>query len=122
MKKEFEHIALLAGGSHYPQVGGDNLDNFGKILGMTHLYYNLIEEQLDRFNLPLELKHLAIVESALNPNATSITGAAGIWQFMMPTGKMFGLNINSFLDDRRDPLRSTIAACKYFKYFVKSIV
>jgi membrane-bound lytic murein transglycosylase D len=91
-------------------------NNFGKILGMTHLYYNLIEEQLDRFNLPLELKHLAIVESALNPNATSITGAAGIWQFMMPTGKMFGLNVNSFLDDRRDPLRSTIAACKYFKY------
>jgi membrane-bound lytic murein transglycosylase D len=87
-----------------------------KVLGLSNLYFNMFEEQLDKYNLPLELKYLAIVESALNPTAISRTGAAGLWQFMLPTGKMFGLDVNSYVDERKDPYKSTLAACKYLKY------
>jgi len=87
-----------------------------KVLGLSHLYFNMFEEQLDKYNLPLELKYLAIVESALNPTAISRTGAAGLWQFMLPTGKMFGLDVTSYVDERKDPYQSTLAACKYLKY------
>jgi membrane-bound lytic murein transglycosylase D len=70
---------------------------------------------LDKHNLPLELKYLAVVESALNPVALSRVGACGLWQFMLPTGKIYGLEINSLLDERRDPEKATEAACKYFE-------
>ncbi len=90
-----------------------------RMLGMAKLYFPLFEEKLDKYDLPLELKHLAIVESALNPNAVSKAGAAGLWQFMYGTGKMFGLNVTSYVDDRRDPYKATEAACKYFKFLYK---
>ena len=61
------------------------------------------------------MKYLAVVESALNPVALSRVGACGLWQFMLPTGKSYGLEINSLVDERRDPLKATEAACKYFK-------
>lgn len=87
-----------------------------RMLGLSQLYYPLFEEQLDRFNLPLELKHLAVIESALNPNATSPAGARGLWQFMYGTGKMYNLEISSYVDERCDPYKSTIAACEFLQY------
>jgi len=86
-----------------------------RVLGLSELYFPLFEEALDKEGLPLEFKYLAIVESALNPVAVSRVGATGLWQFMYNTGKMYDLTINSFIDERRDPIKSTYAACKYFK-------
>jgi membrane-bound lytic murein transglycosylase D len=84
-----------------------------RVLGMSELYYPMIEEMLDKFGIPLEMKHLAIVESALNPTANSRAGAKGLWQFMYATGKMFDLKVTSYEDLRFDPYQSTIAACRY---------
>ena len=85
------------------------------MLGMADFYFPIIEQVLDEHGLPIELKYLAVVESALNPVALSRVGACGLWQFMLPTGKSYGLEINSLVDERRDPLKATEAACKYFK-------
>ncbi len=93
-----------------------NREKVSRMLGLAELYYPLFEETLDRYDLPLELKHLAIVESALNPNARSRSGAMGLWQFMYRTGKIYNLNSTSYLDDRRDPYKSTVAACEYFRF------
>ena len=87
-----------------------------RMIGLSQIYFPLFEEKLDKYKLPEELKYLAIVESALNPNATSVAGAAGLWQFMYGTGKAFGLDVNSYVDERRDPIQATEAACKYFKF------
>ncbi len=87
-----------------------------RMIGLSEVYFPLFEERLDKYKLPDELKYLAIVESALNPNAISKSGASGLWQFMYGTGKMFGLEVNSYVDERRDPYKATEAACKYFKY------
>lgn len=85
------------------------------MLGMADFYFPIIEPILDEYGLPIELKYLAVVESALNPVAISRVGACGLWQFMLPTGKSYGLEINSLIDERRDPASSTRAACLYFK-------
>ena len=85
------------------------------ILGMADHYFPMIEEILDQHGLPIELKYLAAVESALNPTAVSRMGATGMWQFMLRTGKVYGLEINSLVDERRDPVKATHAACRYFK-------
>ena len=85
-----------------------------RMLSYSKFYFSIFESQLDKYNLPFELKYLAIVESALNPRAKSKSGARGLWQFMYPTGKQYGLNVTSYIDDRLDPLKSTIAACEYF--------
>ncbi len=84
-----------------------------RMLGLGDLYFPLFEEQLDRHNIPLEMKYLAVVESALNPTARSRVGATGLWQFMYHTGRMYGLEVNSYVDDRSDPILSTIAACEH---------
>ncbi|MDR1918920.1 MAG: transglycosylase SLT domain-containing protein [Tannerellaceae bacterium] len=84
------------------------------MLGMADFYYPIVEQILEEHELPLELKYLAVVESALNPVAVSRVGACGLWQFMLPTGKNYGLEINSLVDDRRDPIKATHAACRYF--------
>lgn len=86
-----------------------------KILAWSKYYFPMFEEALDRANMPLELKYLAVIESALNPMATSPVGAAGMWQFMAPTGRMYGLKTNAVYDERRDVLKSTEAAIKYLK-------
>ncbi len=87
-----------------------------RVLGLAALYYPLFEEKLDQFDIPLELKHLAVVESALNPKARSRVGASGLWQFMYTTGKMYGLQVDNYIDERSDPIQSTIAACRYLKF------
>lgn len=78
-------------------------------------YFPIIEDELDKHGLPLELKYLAIVESALNPTAVSRAGATGLWQFMLRTAKVYGLQVDSLIDERRDPRKSTAAMCRYFK-------
>ncbi len=87
-----------------------------RMLGLAELYFPIFEEYLDRHGMPMELKYLAVVESALNPNARSKAGAVGLWQFMLPTGKMFGLHADTYVDERHDIHKSTEAACKYLKY------
>jgi membrane-bound lytic murein transglycosylase D len=84
-----------------------------RILGLSQIYFPLFEEQLDKYNMPLELKYLAVIESALNPVANSRAGAKGLWQFMYGTGKVYGLKISSYTDDRFDPVKSTVAACQH---------
>lgn len=93
-----------------------NREKVARMLGLAELYFPMFEEMLDRYNLPLELKYLSIVESALNPNARSRSGAVGLWQFMYRTGKIYNLNSTSYLDDRRDPYLATQAACEYFRF------
>ncbi|TVQ85771.1 MAG: LysM peptidoglycan-binding domain-containing protein [Bacteroidetes bacterium] len=85
-----------------------------RVMGLAQLYFPLFEEQLDKHDLPLELKYLAVIESALNPVARSRVGATGLWQFMYGTGKMYGLEVNSLVDDRSDIYKSTVAACEHF--------
>lgn len=86
-----------------------------RMLGLAEFYFPLFEETLDRYDMPLELKYLAIVESALNARARSRVGAQGLWQFMYNTGKIMGLEINSLVDERNDPYKSTDAACRYLQ-------
>lgn len=86
-----------------------------RVMGLAQLYFPLFEQTLDQNELPLEFKYLSIVESALNPVAKSRMGATGLWQFMLQTGKMYNLKVNSYIDERRDPVKSTQAACEYFK-------
>jgi membrane-bound lytic murein transglycosylase D len=86
-----------------------------KVLTLSKLYFPTIEEIFDREGIPLEMKYLAVIESALNHAATSPVGAAGMWQFMAPTGNMYGLKTTSALDERRDFIKSTEASVKYFK-------
>ncbi|MDR1783096.1 MAG: transglycosylase SLT domain-containing protein [Dysgonamonadaceae bacterium] len=85
------------------------------MLGLEALYFPMIEETLDKYGLPDELKYLVVVESALNPTALSRAGASGMWQFMLGTGKKYGLEINSLIDERLDPVKATDAACQYLK-------
>ncbi len=85
------------------------------MLGAQNFYIPLFEEALEAEGLPLELKYLPVIESALEPTATSRVGAAGLWQFMIPTARKFGLTINSLVDERRDPIKSSWAAARYLK-------
>ena len=86
-----------------------------RILSLSRYYFPLIEEELIKAELPVELRALPIIESALSPTATSPMGAVGLWQFMPATGKSYGLEINSFVDERRDPVLATRAACRYLR-------
>lgn len=86
-----------------------------RLMGLSEYYFPMFEQELDKNNLPLELKYLAVIESALNPRAQSRVGATGLWQFMFTTGKMFGLDVSSYVDERSDPIMATEAACKYLK-------
>lgn len=92
-----------------------NREKVEVMLGLAEYYFPMFEEVLSIYDMPLELKYLAIIESALNPRATSPVGAGGLWQFMPSTGRMYKLYISSFIDDRRDPYKSTHAAAQYLQ-------
>jgi len=91
-----------------------NKSLISRMLSLSEYYFPIFEECLDKYDLPLELKYLSIIESALNPKARSKSGARGLWQFMYPTGKEYDLDVNSYIDERLDPYKSTEAACQYF--------
>jgi membrane-bound lytic murein transglycosylase D len=84
-----------------------------RLMGLSKYYFPMFERELDNYNIPLEMKYLAIVESALKPRAKSRVGATGLWQFMFATGKQYGLDVSSYVDERSDPIKSTEAAAKY---------
>jgi len=94
-------------------------EQVSKMLGLAELYFPMFDEILDKHQLPLELKYLAVLESALNPLAVSTSGAVGLWQFKINTGRMFDLKVNSYIDERMDPIKSTEAACLYLKYLYR---
>lgn len=111
----------------FPMVYNNDIKNYIKLytkrkqsvsllLGLAKYYFPMFEEVLDKYNCPLELKYLAIIESALNPNAVSRAGATGLWQFMYKTGVLYGLEVNTLVDYRRDPIKATDAAARYLKY------
>ena len=93
---------------------GRNKKLVSRMLCLAPKYFPMFEAFLDKYDIPLEFKYLAIVESALNPRARSRSGARGLWQFMYTTGKQYNLNVTSYFDERQDPLKSTEAACQYF--------
>jgi len=86
---------------------------YPSLMAKAEYYFPMFEKYLDQFDVPLEMKYLAIVESALDPRARSRVGARGLWQFMYLTGKQYKLNVSSYVDERQDPIKATIAACKY---------
>ncbi|MCB0774302.1 MAG: lytic transglycosylase domain-containing protein, partial [Flavobacteriales bacterium] len=86
-----------------------------RMLGLAQLYFPVFEQALDRYGLPQELKYLAVVESALYPGARSRAAAVGLWQFIIGTGKLYGLRVDSYVDERCDIYKSTDAACRYLR-------
>jgi len=90
-------------------------DQVQMMLGLSDYYFPYFEQVFDYYGIPYELEYLSIIESALNPNAVSRARAVGLWQFMYGTGRVYGLTINSLVDERRDPIRSTEAAAKFLK-------
>ncbi|WP_271405626.1 lytic transglycosylase domain-containing protein [Tenacibaculum soleae] len=89
------------------------------LMAKAQYYFPMFEQYLDQFDVPLEMKYLAIVESALRPAAKSRVGATGLWQFMYGTGIQFDLKVNSYVDERQNPVKATIAACKYLSQLYK---
>lgn len=105
---------------HYIELYSiERREQVSQMLGLAQLYFPLFDEMLDKYHLPLELKYLAVVESALNPLAVSKSGAVGLWQFKINSARMFNLEVNSYVDERMDPIRSTEAACQYLQYLYK---
>ncbi|WP_298781170.1 lytic transglycosylase domain-containing protein [uncultured Polaribacter sp.] len=93
--------------------------HYPALMGKAKYYFPMFEQYLDQFDIPLEMKYLAIVESALRPQIKSRVGATGLWQFMYGTGIQFGLKVNSYVDERQDPVKATIAACEYLSQLYK---
>ena len=96
-------------------TGPNRREEMGRIMGLAKYYFPIYEKAFRDAGIPEEIKFLSIVESALNPNAISRVGAAGLWQFMSTTGRTYGLNINNYVDERRDPISASYAAAAYLK-------
>ncbi len=96
-------------------------DHLANIIGRSQLYFPIFEEYLSKYNLPHELKYLAIIESALDPKAQSKSGAMGLWQFLYHAGVMLDLQVTSYEDQRCDPIKSTDAACRYLSYLFQTL-
>ncbi|WP_343523624.1 transglycosylase SLT domain-containing protein [Pedobacter sp.] len=90
-------------------------DMFGKMIGLSSYYFPIFDKALKDYNIPQEIKYLTIVESQMNPHAISRVGATGIWQFMFGTGKAYGLKMDNFVDERKDPIQASYAAAAYFR-------
>ena len=95
---------------------GPRKAEIARVIGLSKIYFPIFDEILDRYSLPYELKYLTVVESGLNPLAVSKSGAVGLWQFLLNTSRLFDLQVTSYIDERRDPWKSTEAACKYLNY------
>ncbi len=95
---------------------GSRKAEMARIIGLSKLYFPIFDDILDRHSLPHELKYLTIVESGLNPLAVSKSGAVGLWQFLLNTSRLFDLEVSSYVDERRDPYKSTESACRYLHY------
>jgi len=90
-------------------------DMMGKMLGLSNYYFPIFEKALVSYQIPAEIKYLPIIESAMNPHAISRVGATGLWQFMFGTAKAYGLNMDNFVDERKDPIQASYAAAAYFR-------
>ncbi|WP_316755317.1 lytic transglycosylase domain-containing protein [Pedobacter aquatilis] len=99
----------------YIDIYAKRKDMFGKMLGLSGYYFPIFEKALKDYNIPQEIKYLTIVESQMNPHAVSKVGATGIWQFMFGTGKAYGLKMDNFVDERKDPVQASYAAAAYFR-------
>lgn len=99
----------------YIDVYAGRKDMMGKMLGLSEYYFPIFENALKAFNVPLELKYLPVIESSMNSHAISRVGATGLWQFMFSTAKGYGLNMDNFVDERKDPIQASYAAARYFK-------
>ncbi|MEL6843991.1 MAG: transglycosylase SLT domain-containing protein, partial [Bacteroidota bacterium] len=88
-------------------------EQVSRMMGLGRVYFPIFEEELDRMGMPIELKYLSVVESALDPHARSYVGATGLWQFMLSTGRLYGLKVDSYVDERKDPIKATKAAMRY---------
>ncbi|MDG5800465.1 transglycosylase SLT domain-containing protein [Marinilabiliaceae bacterium ANBcel2] len=96
-------------------------EHLANIIGRSKLYFPLFEEYLDKYGLPLELKYVAVIESALDPLAKSTSGAKGLWQFLYQASRLFDLEVSSYIDERSDPVKSTEAACRYLDYLYDNL-
>ncbi len=90
-------------------------EQVSRMMGLAQVYFPIFEEELDRAGMPMEIKYLSVVESALDPHARSYVGATGLWQFMLSTGNMYGLKVDTYVDERKDPVKSTRAALRYLQ-------
>lgn len=93
--------------------------SYERLMAISEYYFPMFEAALAKYDVPLEIKYLAVVESALNPHARSRVGATGLWQFMFATGKQYNLDVSSYIDERSDPLKATEAACQYLSNMFK---
>jgi len=99
----------------YIDIYTERKDMMGKMLGISNYYFPIFEKALKSLNIPEEIKYLPIIESSMNPHAVSRVGATGLWQFMFTTAKGYGLNMDNFEDQRKDPIQASYAAAAYFK-------
>jgi hypothetical protein len=110
---------MLSGPQFIDRYSGRHRRSVSYMLGAQNFYIPIFEQALETYGLPLELKYLPVIESALNPKAVSRVGATGLWQFMVTTGKQYGLEVNSMVDERCDPVKSSYAAANYLSDLYK---